>query len=113
MAMKTPSPEKDTDETASNDEYSDRVARRAEWEAFEYELGGPGCLKIINHSHGSENAADHTYIVQVEAGKTTECTCPADEYRSGPCKHRVSIEGNEALLSAGSADVEAIEEARQ
>ena len=95
----------------SVDEYSDRVAKHAEYEAFEFSLGGPNLIKIRNCSYA--DPSDHTYIVQVEAGETVECTCPADEYRSGQCKHRVAVESNDALLSAGSAEPEAIREARQ
>jgi len=108
--MATTSP---TDESVSTDEYSDRVAKRAEYEALEYELGAPGHLKVRNLSYGEDAAEDHTYIVAIEDREAVECTCPADEYRSGPCKHRVAIESDEVLLSAGSAGVEAIEEARQ
>ena len=101
------------DKAVSTNEYSDRVAKRAQWESFEFSLGGPGYIKVRNLSYGEAEAGDHTYIVQVEAGKTTECTCPADEYNAGPCKHRVAVESDEALLSAGSAEPEAIHEARQ
>jgi hypothetical protein len=111
MATKEIGTESSTD--VSTDDYQDRVAKRAKYEAFEYELGGPGHLKVRNLSYGEDAAEDHTYIVAIEDREAVDCTCPADEYRSGPCKHRVAIEGNEALLSAGSADVEAIEEARQ
>jgi len=98
---------------ASTDEYSDRVAKRAQWESFEFSLGGPGHIKVRNLSYGEAEASDHTYIVAVEAGESIECTCPADEYRSGRCKHRVAVESDDALLSAGSAEPEAIREARQ
>ena len=101
------------DESVSTDDYSDRVAKRAQWESFEFSLGGPGHIKVANHSHGSENASDHTYIVAIEDREAVECTCPADEYRSGRCKHRVAVESDDALLSAGSAEPEAIREARQ
>ena len=99
------------DKAVSTNEYSDRVQKRAEYEAFEFSLGGPGHIKIRNCSHA--DPSDHTYIVHVEAGETTECTCPADQYRSGPCKHRVAVEANDALLSAGDASTDAIHEARQ
>jgi hypothetical protein len=96
---------------ASTDEYSDRVQKRAEYEALECSLGGPNLIKVRNCSHA--DPSDHTYIVRVEAGESIECTCPADEYNPGPCKHRVAVEANEALLSAGSASTDAIHEARQ
>ena len=101
----------EADEKVSNDEYGDRVAKRAQWESFEFSLGGPGHIKLRNCSHA--DPSDHTYIVHVEAGETTECTCPADEYRSGRCKHRAAVESNDALLSADSASTDAIHEARR
>ena len=101
------------DESVSTNEYSDRVGKRAQWESFEFSLGGPGHIKVRNLSYGEAEAFDHTYIVAVEAGESIECTCPADEYNPGPCKHRVAVEANEALLSAGSASTDVIHEARQ
>ena len=101
----------EADEKVSTNDYGDRVAKRAEYEAFEFSLGGPGHIKIRNCSHA--DPSDHTYIVAVENGETVDCTCPADEYRSGRCKHRVAVESNDALLSAGSAEPEAIREARR
>ena len=101
------------DKAVSTNEYSDRVAKRADWECFEFSLGGPGHIKVRNLSYGEAEADDHTYIVHVEAGESIECTCPADEYNAGPCKHRVAVEANDALLSAGSAEPEAIREARR
>jgi hypothetical protein len=108
MASKAPN-----DESVSTTEYSDRVAKRAEYEAFEFSLGGPGYIKVRNLSYGEAEASDHTYIVAVENGETTDCTCPADEFNAGRCKHRVAVEANDALLSAGNAEPEAIREARQ
>ena len=101
----------EADEKVSNDEYGDRVAKRAQWESFEFSLGGPGHIKIRNCSHA--DPSDHTYIVAIEDREAVECTCPADEYNAGPCKHRVAVESDDALLSAGSAEPEAIREARQ
>ena len=101
------------DKAVSNDEYSDRVAKRAQWESFEFSLGGPGHIKIRNLSYGEAEAVDHTYIVRIDDRRAVECTCPADEYNAGPCKHRVAVESDKALLSAGSAEPEAIREARR
>ena len=106
MATKAPN-----DESVSTNEYSDRVAKRAEYEAFEFSLGGPNLIKVRNCSY--HNPAEHTYIVRVENGETVECTCPADEYNVGRCKHRVAVESKDVLLSAGSAEPEVIREARQ
>ena len=102
-----------SDESVSTNDYGDRVAKRAQWESFEFSLGGPGHIKVRNLSYGEAEAGEHTYIVAVENGEAIDCTCPADEFNAGPCKHRVAVESNDALLSAGSAEPDAIREARQ
>ena len=112
MSTESTSPEKDTDETVSIDEYSERAAKRAQWESFEFSLGGPGHVKIRNLSYGEAEASEHTYIVQVKAGEAVRCTCPADEYHSGRCKHRLAVEANEAVMQAGEADESAVRAAR-
>lgn len=99
-------------ENGIESDYEQRVAKRAEWESFETELGAPGHLKVRNLSHGRENASEHTYIVAIEGGEAVRCTCKADEYRSGPCKHRVFCEGHDALMRAASASESDVRRAR-
>lgn len=96
----------------STDEYSDRATLRAKWEDFEAELGAPGHLKVRNLSYGAEEASEHTYIVAVSNGSTDHCTCPADEHRSEPCKHRRFCEGHDALMLAANASESEVRSAR-
>lgn len=84
--------------------------RRAEWEAFEFRVPAPGAVRIENTSYGDESAA-HVYVVTVD-GDTTDCTCPANEYQRGRCKHRLAVERQPALLDAANADEVRFEAAR-
>jgi len=79
---------------------------------MEFRLGAPGAVRVENVSYGAESG-EHVYVVTVEDGATIECTCPADEYQPGWCKHRHAVEANEAVLVAASAGVEEMQEARQ
>ena len=88
------------------------VKKRAQWEAMEFRLGAPGVVRVENVSYGEESG-EHVYVVTVEGGAAIECTCPADEYQPGRCKHRHAVEANEVVLAAASAGVEEVREARQ
>ena len=79
-------------------EYSERVAKRAQWEAFEYTLLGDGDVEVVNSSH--EEPEEHTYTVHVEGGIPAHCTCPAWEYQEGACKHMVSVAIREPVREA-------------
>ena len=69
-------------------EFPPRVAKRAQYEAFEFSVHSPG-VQVRNCSHADPSA--HEYLVTVRAGVPTECTCPADETFEGACKHRVAV----------------------
>ena len=88
------------------------IEKRAQWEAMEFRLGAPGAVRVENVSYGEESG-EHVYVLTVEDSMTVECTCPADEYQPGQCKHRHAVEANEAVLAAASAGVEEVREARQ
>jgi len=88
------------------------IEKRAQWEAMEFRLGAPGAVRVENVSYGEESG-EHVYVVTVEGGAAIECTCPADEHQPGRCKHRHAVEANEAVLTAASAGVEEVREARQ
>lgn len=75
-----------------------RTLKRAQYEAFEFEVESPGRVRVINGSHA--NPEDHTYEVTIEGGVPVECGCKADEYGDGPCKHRTSIAIREPVLAA-------------
>ena len=79
-----------------------QTVKRAQYEAFEFDLEAPGLVRVRNGSYGDE-ADEHTYRVTVENGVPVSCTCKADEYGSGACKHRVAIAIREPVLAAASA----------
>ncbi|WP_415383008.1 SWIM zinc finger family protein [Halosimplex sp. TS25] len=81
-------------------EFSTRVAKRAQYEAFEFSLVA-GNVSIRNGSHA--NPSEHEYLVTVEDGLPIECTCPADDHYEGACKHRVAVAIRRPLLDAVTA----------
>ena len=87
------------------------VEQRAQWEAMEFRLGAPNTVRVENVSYGAESD-EHVYLVMIEDGETVKCTCPADEYQQ-KCKHLIAVEANPAVLEAGSASVEEMQEARR
>ena len=71
-----------------NLEPTNRVLKRAQYEAFEFSLlDGDVCVR--NESH--QNPANHEYRVTVVDGVPAACECPADAVYDGPCKHRVAV----------------------
>jgi len=86
-------------ETLDADE---QVQKRAQWEAFEFTVLGGGDVEVVNDSH--ENADDHTYTVHVEGGIPSDCTCPADTYQDGACKHRIAVAIREPVLEAANRE---------
>lgn len=78
-------------------EFSARVAKRAQYEAFEFEIQETDIL-VRNCSH--EIPADHEYLVTVQQGIPIACECPADEHAETACKHRVAVAIREPVLSA-------------
>ena len=80
--------------------FSTRVAKRAQYEAFEFTLTDGGVV-VRNGSH--PDPSDHEYRVTVEGGLPTHCECPADEQYEGACKHRVAVAIRRPLLDAVEA----------
>lgn len=78
-------------------EFSTRVVKRAQYEAFSISLDGE-TVRIRNESHA--NPADHEYHVTVDDGVPVDCTCPADEQFDGACKHRVAVAIRRPVLDA-------------
>jgi len=76
--------------------------KRAQWEAFEFTVLGDGDVEVVNDSHA--DADDHTYTVHVESGIPSDCSCPADTYQEGACKHRVAVAIREPVLEAASRE---------
>lgn len=81
-------------------EFPSRVAKRAQYEAFEFTISDDGVV-VRNCSH--ENPADHEYSVTIEEGLPAECECPADARFDGACKHRVAVAIREPVLDAAVA----------
>ncbi|WP_246023082.1 SWIM zinc finger family protein [Halosimplex halophilum] len=81
--------------------FNSRIAKRAQYEAFEFELLSTEIL-VRNGSHA--NPSDHEYLVTVEDGIPATCECPADTHYEGACKHRVAVAIRRPLLEAVSAN---------
>lgn len=82
-------------------QYSEKTAKRAQFEGFEFSIEGPGRVRVTNASYGEEKD-DHSYTVTVTDGVPTECTCPADEHREGACKHRVAVAIRGPIMEAAA-----------
>ncbi|MCU4802734.1 SWIM zinc finger domain-containing protein [Halobacteria archaeon HArc-gm2] len=67
---------------------SNRVLKRAQYEAFEFELLDTD-VRVRNASHAVPT--DHEYVVTIEDEFPVECTCPADANYENACKHRVAV----------------------
>jgi len=73
-------------------------------EHFEFSVPASGIAAVTNQRHDEPT----TYAVNVsESGETSACSCPADEYQPGPCKHRQAVESEACVLLAATADREA------
>lgn len=79
--------------------FTNRVAKRAQYEALEFSLTTRGVL-VRNTSHA--NPADHEYLVTVHNGIPIACECPADDRYDGACKHRVGVAIRTPLLQAAT-----------
>jgi hypothetical protein len=94
-----------SDKSATDEEPSETVQKRAQWEAFEFAVPEPGRVRVENYSHGAENVDEHTYDVDIEHGSAVACSCPFDEYNAEACKHRTAVEANAPVLAAASGVV--------
>jgi hypothetical protein len=77
-------------------EYTEKTGKRAVYEEFTFEPRAGGDVVVTNDSHG-DDGEEHTYTVHVTSGIPSDCTCPADEYHEGACKHRVAVALRPAL----------------
>jgi hypothetical protein len=78
-------------------EFSSRVRKRAQYEAFEFSLI-PGGVRVRNGSYADPE--NHEYDVAIRDGVPVACTCPADAHFHGACKHRVAVAMRRAVLDA-------------
>lgn len=69
-------------------EVTSRILKRAQYEAFSFTLTAEG-VRVRNNSHA--DPSEHEYLVTVADGVPTSCTCPADAYSEGACKHRAAV----------------------
>ena len=80
-----------------------KTVKRAQWEAFEFDLEAPGLIRVSNGSY--ENPEGHSYLVNVETETPVACECKAFEYSDGPCKHMVAVAIREPVLKAAQAEL--------
>lgn len=80
-------------------DFSTRVAKRAQYEAFEFTLVD-GDISVRNCSH--PDPSNHEYTVTVDSGVPVACECPADSRFEGACKHRVAVAIRPAVLSTAT-----------
>ena len=78
-------------------EFSSRVRKRAQYEAYEFTLTTDG-VRVRNTSYADPE--NHEYHVAVEDGLPVACTCPADRKFEGACKHRVAVAIRRPVLDA-------------
>ncbi|ELZ20857.1 zinc finger SWIM domain protein [Halosimplex carlsbadense 2-9-1] len=81
-------------------DFPTRVAKRAQYEAFEFTLTDGGVV-VRNGSH--PDPSEHEYRVSVADGVPMACECPADERYEGACKHRVAVAIRRPILDAVAA----------
>ncbi|WP_267644111.1 SWIM zinc finger family protein [Haloarchaeobius amylolyticus] len=79
--------------------YLTRVGKRAQYEAFEFELT-PAGVRIRNCSHA--NPSEHEYLVTVDDGVPSSCTCPANANYDGACKHRIAVAIRQPVLESAT-----------
>ncbi|WP_266081509.1 SWIM zinc finger family protein [Haladaptatus caseinilyticus] len=77
--------------------FTNRVAKRTQYEALEFSLTTRGVL-VRNTSHAKP--AEHEYLVTVHDGIPIACECPADDRYDGACKHRVGVAIRTPILQA-------------
>ncbi|MFC6974790.1 SWIM zinc finger family protein [Halomicroarcula sp. GCM10025709] len=82
--------------------FTKRVAKRAQYEAFEFTIVPEG-VRVRNGSHA--NPEEHEYLVRVAGGIPATCTCPADARFDGACKHRVAVVIRAPILDAANRQV--------
>ena len=84
-------------------DYTKRVAKRAQYEAFEFTLVPDG-IRVRNGSYADPE--NHEYLVTVTDGVPDSCTCPADARFEGACKHRVAVAIRRPLVDAVMVDTD-------
>jgi len=83
-------------------EFTDKTGKRAVYEEFSFHDLGGGSVTVRNESH--EAPSEHEHTVHVVGGIPSDCTCKADQYHDGACKHRVAVALRPALVEAAEGD---------
>lgn len=78
-------------------ELTNRVLKRAQYEAFTFTIGADGVI-VRNESHADPD--NHEYQVTVTHGKPVDCECPADDHYESACKHRVAVAIRKPVMEA-------------
>jgi len=90
--------------TAVGTESSIDVPSIKDREHFAISVPAAGVAVVENRRY--DDADEHTYAVNIdESGETSACSCPADEYQPGPCKHRLAVESERAVLMAATSEI--------
>jgi hypothetical protein len=76
---------------------TDRVLKRAQYEAFEFSLFD-GDVLVRNESYADPE--NHEYRVRFVDGVPASCECPDDDAYPGPCKHRVAVAIRRPIVDA-------------
>ena len=81
----------------------EQMLKRARWEHLRLAAcAGARHVNVTNYSYDVQAArsGEHTYTVSIgRDGLPTGCTCPADEYHPGPCKHAVACADDREVLN--------------
>lgn len=75
-------------------EYGDKTEERAQSGELEFDVPAPGLVVVTNVDH------DSAHTINVADGVPVSCSCPADTYQSGACKHRVAVAMADPVLEA-------------
>lgn len=78
-------------------DFTTRVAKRAQYEAFEFSID-QHIVHIRNESHADPE--NHEYRIEVADGIPVTCSCPYDARTEMACKHRVAVAIRRPILAA-------------
>jgi L-2-hydroxyglutarate oxidase LhgO len=78
-------------------EFSRQVAKRAQYEAFEFSLTNQGVV-VRNESYA--NPEKHEYAVRVDECVPVDYECPANQAYDRACKHGVAVAIRTPVLDA-------------
>lgn len=79
----------------------EKSLERARTEPMSFATPSQDLVIVANERH--ENPEDHTYAVVVDDGLPVHCTCPAEKRFPTPCKHRLAVALNGAVMAAAEA----------